>query len=91
MTAEGYFKKHYAIPKNVHGKEMFDYMVDGLTYGDIIELMDEYANLKKSEWCKEQREICAEKYKTLTYDSTSVWAMTVIAIRNAPEPKGETE
>lgn len=82
MTAEEYLNDQHVY---------FEALKDKGVLRVVHSIMNEYANLKKSEWCKEQREICAEKYKTLTYDSTSVWAMTVIAIRNAPEPKGETE
>lgn len=56
MTAEEYLKE----------KTSFDV----LTFEETVKLMSGFANLKKSEWCKEQREKCAKGLKKTIYGRT---------------------
>jgi hypothetical protein len=77
VTAEEFYWEAYEkADKGLSGNLLVD---------SIIKIMQDYANLKKSEWCKEQREICADKMTMMVYEDVII-GVDMDSIRNAPEP-----
>lgn len=79
MTAKNYLKSIYSFEdKAIHN-------IANLTYGDIIDLMLDFARLK----CKEQRDICADMKQVLISDiiSFSFGITDRNRIRNINEPE----